>query len=194
MLRKLFIGAVILAVGVLGASAQVSRGEKMLGVKLGYVGDNRSAVTGLTFRYAVTPWVRVAPEIGCVFRNNNRDAFLIDLNAQMPITFDSKKVALYPLVGLAYNSWSIHGKVPVVVEDNNKPSEPDPSDELTIETKDAEVQLKSVSNRYNRFGVNFGAGFDMSVTSTINVGFEAKYTLVKNFSSFYLTASVSYRF
>lgn len=157
-------------IGLFGAAghAQVARGEKMLGVKAGYASTNESAVAGLMFRYAVSPWVRIVPEVGCVFRHHNEDAILVDLNAQVPFSFGSSKVDLYPLAGLAFNSWSSHIDMP------------DEHDDVT--------------KRYTRLGANLGAGFDLRCTSTLNIGIEAKYTFVKNFSSMYVTASVSYVF
>lgn len=167
-MKKFILAAIISVICCAAVSAQVDRGEKMLGVKLGYISHNESAVTGLTFRYAVSPWVRIVPEIGCAFRHNNEDAFMIDLNAQVPFTFGTKKVDLYPLAGLAYNSWSRHH---VLTDDD-----------------------EDVTTRVNRFGANLGAGFDFKCTSTLNLGIEAKCTFVKSFSSFFLTASISYVF
>lgn len=164
---KKFILAAIMALLAFAAPAQVDRGEKMLGVNLGYVSHNRSAVAGLSFRYAVSPWVRVVPEVACVFRHHNQDAFIVNLNAQVPFSFGTSRVDLYPLAGLTYNSWSTH----------NIPTE-----------------SGDVTDRFDRFGANLGAGFDFRITSTLNLGIEAKYTLVKNFSALYLTASISYVF
>lgn len=164
---KRWILGVIIAFCALCASAQVERGEKMLGVRVGYATENRSVDAGITFRYAIVPWVRIAPEIGCVFRNRHKDAFTVDLNFQVPFSFDSDKVDLYPLVGVAYNSWSTHYN---------------------------DIDGNDVSSRLNRIGANLGAGFDIRMSSTLNLGIEAKYTFVKTFTSLYLTASISYVF
>ena len=162
--------ALILAMlmGVIVSSAQVDRGEKMLGVKLGYVTHNQSAVAGLMFRYAVSPWVRIVPEVGCVFRHKDQDAFVADINAQVPFTFGTKKVDLYPLAGVTFNAWTRHIGMP------------DGSDDVT--------------DRVSRFGANLGAGFDLRCTSTLNLGIEARYSFVKSYTSLYLTASISYVF
>lgn len=168
MKKALALFAAILVFCSLGASAQVARGEKMLGLKTGYVTHNESAVAGLMFRYAVSPWVRIVPEVGCVFRHHDEDAFTVDLNAQVPFSFGTKKVDLYPLAGIAFNSWTQHL-------------------ELRDDTND-------VTTRINRFGANLGAGFDFRCTPTLNVGIEAKYTFIKAFTSLYVTASISYVF
>ena len=149
-------------------SAQVERGEKMLGVKAGYASHNVSAVAGLQFRYAVSPWVRIAPEVACVFRHHDEDAFLVDINAQVPFSFNTKTIDLYPLAGITFNAWSKHHQLDALGND--------------------------VTDRINRFGANLGAGFDFRCTSTLNVGIEAKYSFVKSYTSLYLTASISYVF
>lgn len=165
-MKKLVLLLAMALICAFAGSAQTERGEKMLGVRVGYASTNQSAVAGLTFRYAVSPWVRIVPEIGCVFRNHDKDAFTVDINAQVPFTFGTKKVDLYPLAGLAYNSWSTH----------------------------ADINGDDVTTRLNRFGANLGAGFDFRLSSSLNLGLEAKYTFVKTFTSLYVTASISYVF
>lgn len=152
----------------LPAAAQMQRGEKSLGPKLGYISHNQSAVAGLTFRYALSSRVRLAPEIGCAFRHRNEDALLVDVNVHVPFALGSERVGLYPLAGLSFNSWSTHGV-----------------------RRDDEVD---VTTHTNRFGLNLGAGFDLRCSSTLMIGFEAKYNLVKSYSSAVITASISYIF
>lgn len=183
----MILAAMMAVVCFAGASAQVARGEKSLGVKAGYVSHNESAVAGLVFRYAVSPWVRIVPEIGCVFRHHNQDAFLIDINAQVPFTFGTDRVDLYPLAGLTFNSWSSHGKM--VVEEFNTPG----TGVHTPESSDG-MEIKDVTTRANRFGANLGAGFDLKCSRSLTVGLEARYTFVKRFTSLYLTASIAYIF
>ena len=166
-IKRLLIASTIALLCIGAASAQVERGEKMFGVRTGYVSTNESAVAGLTFRYAVSPWVRIVPEVACVFRHHDKDAFIADINAQVPFTFDSKKVDLYPLAGITFNSWSRHFEGP---------------------------SGDDVTTRSNYFGANVGAGFDLRCTQTLNLGIEARYTFIKHFTSLYLTASISYVF
>lgn len=168
MKRILSIFVSLLILSCLSMSAQVERGEKMLGVKAGYVTHNESAVAGLMFRYAVSPWVRIVPEVASVFRHHDEDAFLVDLNVQVPFSFGTKKVDLYPLAGLTFNSWSRHFEL----EETNQ----------------------DVSSRVNRFGANLGAGFDFRCTPTLNIGVEARYSFLKVYTSAYFTASISYVF
>ena len=166
-MRKI-LAILLVTLAWIGASAQVDRGEKMVGLSLGYVSHNESAVAGLSFRYAVSPWVRIVPEVACAFRHHDEDAFMANINVQVPFSFGTKKVDLYPLAGLTFNAWSKHH---LIDEKGN-----------------------DVTDRINRFGANLGAGFDFRCTRTLNVGIEAKYSFVKSYTSLYVTASISYVF
>ncbi len=174
MKKSLIIGAVsaaALAFSTPSACAQIQKGEKSFGPKIGYVSHNKSAVAGLVFQYTFSQPLRISPEIGCAFRNNDEDAFLVDLNFHVPFGIvDSEKVAIYPLAGLAFNSWSRHGV------------KPDEADDVDVTT------------HTNRFGANLGAGFDLRCSSTLRLNLEAKYTLIKSYSALYLTAGISYVF
>lgn len=152
----------------MGANAQLIKGEKSFGPKLGYVTENKSALAGLVFQYNLTERLRISPEVGCAFRNHNEDALLVDLNLHAPFTFGGDKVALYPLAGLAFNSWATH--IP------------------------ADVDQDDVTTHTNRFGGNLGAGFDLRCSSTLKLNIEAKYTFIKAYSAFYITAGISYIF
>ncbi|MDE6453820.1 MAG: outer membrane beta-barrel protein [Muribaculaceae bacterium] len=161
--------------GTLPASGQMVRGEKSVGAKIGYVGKNSSADVGLVFQYALSSRFRLSPEVGCVFKHQNLDAFTIDLNLHMPFAFTGNKAALYPLAGLNYSSWYETFK--------------DPGANGALEEAGTDV-----SSRYNRFGVNLGAGFELRCSRTLKVGIEAKYTLLKRFSGGYLNALICYTF
>lgn len=167
MIKRLFISILLCAVA-LCTSAQTGAGEKSLGPKLGYISENSSVVAGLVFRYSLTDHLTVVPEIGCAFRNKDRDAFLADVNFHFPFALtDSRKASLYPLAGLAFNSWNRHG----VDEDN-----------------------KDVTTHVNRFGLNLGAGFGLRCSQSLLLNMEAKYILVKSYSCTVLTLGVSYVF
>lgn len=171
---KFNAGALLLAIMLMftsmGASAQFSRGEKSVGPKVGYVSKNESAAAGLVFQYAFSKHLRVAPEIGCVFKHQHLDAFTIDLNVHTPFTFPGEKAALYPLAGLNYSSWNY--SIPKELFD----------------------EMDDVSTRTSRFGLNLGAGFELRCSRTLKLGLEAKYTLIKRFSGANVSAMICYIF
>lgn len=167
-MKKLLL-VLFIMLGSLGASAQLIKGEKSLGVKLGYVSENHSAVGNLAFQYNMSSRLRIAPEIGCAFRNQDKDALLIDVNLHAPFSLaESNRVLLYPLAGLSFNSWTGHHKS--LIDDAD------------------------VSSHTNRFGVNLGAGFDLRCSESLRLSIEAKYTLIKSYSAAYITAGISYLF
>lgn len=168
MFKKILLAVMmVLAVAPCGM-AQMQRGEKTLGLKLGYISHNKSAVAGLVFQYALSSKFRLSPEIGCAFRHNNEDALLIDLNLHMPFGVGGERVSLYPLAGLTFNSWATH-----MVDDKDR---------------------NDVTTHNNRFGANLGAGFDLRCSNTLKLNIEAKYTLLKSYSGVTLTAGISYIF
>lgn len=149
------------------ATAQVERGQKSFGPKAGFNTRNSSAIAGLTFDYAFSSHVRIAPSIGIAFRNKDRDALLIDIDIHFPIS-TSAKADFYPLAGVTYNSWSRHGIKPESHDD--------------------------VTTHQNSFGFNAGAGWEIRLTSALRVGIEAKYTLVRHNPNGQFLARIAYVF
>ena len=167
-MKKLILTMVVALLAVATSSAQLQPGEKSFGPKLGYVSENESAVAGLVFQYNFTEHLRLVPEIGCAFRHNQRDAFLLDVNVHTPFAISTgDRVNLYPLAGISLNSWAWHG-----IDEN--------SDDVTTHT--------------TRFGLNIGAGFEYRCNASMKLTLEAKYTLIKKFSATYVTAGLSYIF
>lgn len=173
-LRKILIRltAVIalIACGMTTAQAQIVKGEKSLGPKVGYVSKNQSAIAGLVFQYAFSNHFRLAPELGYIFRHKDMDAFTFDINAHVPFGFTGEKAAFYPLAGLNYSSWSRHFRPEDFIDNND------------------------VSTRTARFGLNLGAGFDLRCSETMKLSLEAKYSLVKGFTTLVVTAGISFVF
>ncbi|MGN0209833.1 MAG: outer membrane beta-barrel protein [Muribaculaceae bacterium] len=167
-MKKIFVTLIVVMCAIATSNAELRAGEKSFGPKVGYVSENESAVAGLVFQYNFSEHLRLVPEIGCVFRHNQRDAFLLDVNVHTPFAFTAgDNVNLYPLAGLSLNSWAWH----YTDED---------SDDVTTHT--------------TRFGLNVGAGFEYRCNATMKLTFEAKYTLIKKYSATYITAGLSYIF
>ncbi len=175
--RLLAVVAIIIACS-LPANAQISKGEKSLGPKLGYVSRNKSAIAGLVFQYAFTEHFRIAPELAYIFRHNNYDASTVDLNLHFPFNFTGEKVAFYPLAGLNYSSWSHHFR------------------KNGLESSDIfdGFESKDVTSRKGRFGLNVGAGFDMRCSETLKLSLEAKYIIIKGYTTAVICAGISYIF
>lgn len=152
-----------------------SKGEKTFGVRTGYVSRNNSADVGLFFQYTFSRYFRLQPSADIIFRHNDRDAYTIDLNAQVPIELSGDdKFSLYPYGGLNFSSWNHHFYS----------ASDSPEGGMT----------NKVSSRSNYFGVNLGAGFDLKITSTLKISIEAGYTFVKKNSGVSVLAGIGYVF
>lgn len=149
----------------LSYAAQPLNGEMAAGGKLGYVSENSSVSLSAFYHITFSQYFRLSPEIGYTFRNKNEDAFTLDINAHIPFAFTGDNVSFYPLAGLNFSSWDCRF------------SHPD---------------YGSSSKRYNRFGLNVGAGFALRCSSRIKMLVEAKYCIIKNLSSAQIAACISY--
>lgn len=162
--------AIMFAFAVCGMQAQVVKGEKSVGPKLGYVSKNQSALAGLFFQYAFSEHFRIAPEIGYTFRHKSMDAFTFDINAHMPFGFTGEKVAFYPLAGMNFSSWNTHFN------------------------REDFAEMDDVSTRTSRFGLNVGAGFELRCNQNLKLTLEGKYCLIKKYSSAMISAGISFVF
>lgn len=149
--------------------ASASDHEKTFGVKTGYISRNQSAEAGLFFQYSFTDHFRLAPEVNLAFRNQNKDAFIVDVNCHVPLA-QSGLAEFYPLAGLNYSSWSQH------------------------QTFYEQIESKDVSKRTTRFGLNLGGGMDLKINSTLKLKLEAIYTMVEANSAFRATVGIGYSF
>lgn len=153
--------------GTVPAGAELRRGEKSFGPKMGYVSRNKSVAAGLQFEYAFSRHVRIAPEIDIAFRNNNTDALAVGIDVHFPFSLAAAdRFAVYPMAGVSYTSWGIHG-----VEEE-----------------------KDVTTHENRFGVDAGAGLEFRVTSSLKLSVEGKYIFMKDYGTALATARIAYVF
>ena len=170
-ITKLICLLLVFVAAIAGNEANAAqRGQKTFGVRTGYVSRNKSMDAGLFFQYTFSEHFRLEPAADIVFRHDDRDAFMIDLNAQVPFSFGTPSFDLYPFAGLNFSSWNRHH--PNEVSEFND----------------------DVSTRANRFGVNLGAGFDLKVSDTMKLTLQAGYTFVKSNSAFRLLLGIGYIF
>lgn len=166
--RILFLVIAAAVLSTVQANAQTFRGQKSFGVDAGYISRNKSALAGIQFQYSFSSHFRVAPGARCIFRNNDRDAFQLDLDTHYPFNFTGNRAALYPILGVNYSWWNDHTHSPESSED--------------------------VTTRKHNLGLNAGAGFEITATSTLKVHIDARYSLVKSNSSMQLTLGIAYLF
>lgn len=162
----LVVGAVLLASSA-EVSAELHRGQKSFGPRVGYVGGNHAVMAGLEFQVATGTHVRLAPAVDIVFRNRNRDGLGVGLNVQFP--FEAvPRLVVYPLVGAQYMSWGLHDA--------------------------ASESGKDVTTHANRLGANFGAGLDFICHSHLKLSVQGRYNLMEHYSTAVVSAGISYIF
>ena len=150
------------------ATAESRRGEKSFGPYVGYVTRNSSATAGLSFEYTLSSVVRIAPEIGVIFRNRDLGGLTVDVNTHFPLSFAAGKAAFYPLAGLNFTSWSLNGIDPVTSDD--------------------------VTTHRSRFGLNAGAGVEYFCKPSLKLSVECRYTLMQTYPTAFATAGISFVF
>lgn len=149
------------------ANAEGYAGEKTLGFLAGYNTYNRSAIAGFEFSYRFSRNFRLAPDVFYAFKNMQRDALVINVNAQFPIPCTGV-VTVYPFAGVNYSSWTIRHFNPMTAND--------------------------VSSRDSRFGLNAGAGADFRLKGNLRLGAEAYYTFIKAYGGAAVAAKIAYAF
>ena len=80
------------------------RGRMSLGLAAGYASYNDGGYLTVNYQYSFADHFRIAPDLGYVFRNEGKSAFILDVDMHFPFRV-AKGFALYPLAGLTLNNW-----------------------------------------------------------------------------------------
>lgn len=150
--------AVITAVIACSQSAMAQRGEKTIGIAGGFATYNSGGYADVYFHYSFADHIRIAPEIGYVFRNEGKTGFEISADMHFPFKL-AKGFAVYPLVGFTFNNWS-------------------------YEHHDSR----------SRAGVDFGAGFDIYLTSNLKLNLQGKYSAMNDTGGGFFNMGIGYVF
>ncbi len=173
MAKRIILLLLIVVSVVIPASAQMEKGMKSLGVKAGYATINRSGIAGLQFEYAFSRHFVLAPGIDYVFRNDNLDGMLFNLDYHGPWTIDkSGRLNVYHILGINYGSWSTHA--------------------MSSETADGNDD--DVTTRYSHVGIDFGLGLSYFVKPTMKLTFEGKFNWLKHHNTGLFYLGVAYVF
>lgn len=111
MIKKVLLKVCVAVASVVmfvPAPASAQKGEMSIGINGGYATYNDGGYTNLFFQYTPISHVRLAPEIGYVFRNDGKSAFNLAVDVHFPFKL-GRGVAVYPLVGFVFNSWDYRG-------------------------------------------------------------------------------------
>lgn len=159
----------IAAVMIVAAGAMAQKGEKSVGLKGGYATQNHSATAGIYFQYDFSNHFRLSPDVDYVFRKHGTDALLINVNAQFPFRFAAGRLCAYPLAGLSYSMSTYHNVASTDGSDGG-------------------------NERTNRFGLNFGAGFEARLTPSLKIFAEGKYNWVRHYDGGMFAIGIGYIF
>lgn len=94
----------IISLGTGLASAR-SNQAMTLGVAGGHASYNDGGRANIFLQVPMAPHVRLAPEMGYVFRNEGKSAFTAAIDVHFPFAL-ANSVAIYPLTGVTLNSWN----------------------------------------------------------------------------------------
>lgn len=94
---------------VFPSEAKASTHEKTLGIGGGFSTYNHAGFGKLFFQYSFIPMVRIAPEIGYVFRHEDTTGFEASIDCHFPFRV-AKGFKFYPLAGVSFNNWSHSGE------------------------------------------------------------------------------------
>lgn len=169
----LFSLIVISLISATSVSAQFSKGSKSVGVKTGYVTLNKTATAGIELQYTFSRHFVLAPSIDIIFRNENLDGMMFNLDYHGPWQLDTNgRWYFYHILGLNYASWSRHATGAGDGGDEN--------DDVTLRT--------------NRFGLDFGAGVYYYVRPTLKLSLQGKFNWLKAHNTGLFNLGISYVF
>lgn len=149
--------------------AYPAKGEKTVCVGAGYVSRNKSASAGVVFSYRFGRVFSLAPSVDYIFRHNDYDGLMINLDTRYSLPLTTPRWDIYPLAGINITSWTYH-----------HPRLEEESDDVTTRT--------------NRMGLNAGLGIAFRATPTLKLVLEGKESFVKSASTTLVKISIGYTF
>jgi outer membrane protein X len=190
-MKKLFFASLFITALSLSVFAQ--KGEKSIGVTLGYAElmiEERTAAIGVKFNYGITDQIRLSPSINYLLPKYDVSGW--EINADVHYLFAvAPKIKVYPLAGLTFVGRSLKG------EDGN---DDDEYEEWQAHLRgDDDYGNDDNGKRRNaatgtRFGINLGGGIGYELTDKVAVGLELKYSVVSDIDQFVPTVNLTYKF
>lgn len=165
---------------VIGLGVYAQKGEKAIGVNLGYGTEISNLGIGAKFQYGITDAIRAEASFDYFLKKDGVSMWDINLNAHylFPV---ADKFKVYPLVGLTYTNWKLGGDMDSDLGDND--FDYGYGEEIDIEDSNT-----------GKFGVNLGAGVEYAISSNLSVNFELKYQLISDFNQAVFGVGVAYKF
>ena len=170
-MKKLFMVAIILMVGVSTAMAQ--KDVKAVGVNVNYGTEISNIGFGAKFQYGITDVIRIEPSFNYFLDKEDKSLWDASINAHYLLNV-AENIKFYPLAGLGYGkvkmeAWSV---------DMNGDGKPEDSE--------------SMNN--GEFIVNLGVGTEYQLNDKWAVGAEIKYQIINNFNQLVAGVGLTYKF
>lgn len=104
-LKKAFATAAVMLLAGGALSPDASAADKTLGFAGGFASYNNGGYANLYFHAPLASHVRLAPEIGYIFRNEDKSGFECSVDVHFPFRM-ARGINVYPLTGVTVNNWS----------------------------------------------------------------------------------------
>lgn len=169
-MKKLFL---VIVTVLMTVSVSAQKGEKAIGLSLGYGTEVKNLAIGAKFNYNITDPIQLSPSFNYFLKKDGVSAW--EINADVHYLFSiAENLNLYPLAGLSFiGSKFSYGDVSGLEE------------YLGVEVED--------SGTSTNIGLNLGGGVSYGITDNISIGAELKYS-ISDFDQLVLSANIMYKF
>lgn len=181
-MKKLFMVAIILMVGVGAAMAQ--KDVKAVGLNLNYGSEISNLGIGAKFQYGITDAIRIEPSFNYYMEKDG--ANLWDVNANLHYLFNvADGINVYPLAGLGYANveTSYGGDIENVEWGTDEDGE-----QVLVPSKG------EGGSSSGEITVNLGVGAEYQLNEKWSIGAELKYQIISNFNQLVFGVGVAYKF
>lgn len=186
-MKKLLLIVGIALLSICSVSAQ--EGDMAAGIDLSYGSEVNSLGIGAEFQYGISDVIRGELSFDYFIRNNDVSMWNLDLVGHYLFNLEDD-ITVYPLLGLTYVGVNYHFS----------DFEPDfdfggTDDEIWGSLSEGVISRGSSSSMGDgKIGLVFGGGVDYSLTETISLGAELKYSLVNTYDQLVLSVGAKYKF
>ena len=181
----LLVGIALLSI----CSVSAQEGGMAVGIDLSYGSEVNSLGIGAEFQYGISDVIRGELSFDYFIRNNDMSMWNLDLVGHYLFNLEDD-ITVYPLLGLTYVGVNYHFS----------DYEPDldfggTDDEIWGSLSEGVISRGSSSSMgEGKIGLVFGGGVDYSLTETISLGAELKYSLVNTYDQLVLSVGAKYKF
>lgn len=172
-MKKLFFSIVVILFTTFNSYSQ--QGEKSVGINVVYGTEIKNVGVGARFNYGITDEIRLAPNFNYFIKKDGLSG--LEFNADAHYLFEvAPEFKIYPLAGLTCTSWRFSwGDAFKGLEEYG-------------------IEVDKTSSTTTKFGINLGGGLVYSLSDNIDLGVEAKYSLVSDFDQMVFGINLCYKF